>query len=449
MDRRHRPDRSLHPQDKHRLAAAHQLVRISDEGAFAQIVAEDSSGNLPPKVREYVSGVTRWRRWLDHLIDRRYTGEAESFDALVREIARIGAYDLVILGTPPHVAVSAAVAVARETAAKGADRLINAVLRRIAEEGREPSVESTGEPHDDLAIRWSHPTWMVRRWVDRFGEADTVALMKHNNDRPWYGIRSSPFVAVPRAVHEIVGQLGMQSRDTPLPEFVMVDRLGPLVREGLIEDGTVAVQDVAAAMAVRLLDPQPGETIIDACAAPGGKSTYAAIRMNNEGRIVAVDRNRSRLRMLKRSAGRQRIKIIDTVEADFAALNSELLPRADRILIDAPCSGLGVLARRPDLRWRKTEADVEALLHVQDRLLDRAATLAVPGGLIVYSTCTTTVEENSGTVERFLDRHEEFSVEPAGDLLPGEYLNEAGALETLPHVHGIDGAFAVRLRRRS
>jgi 16S rRNA (cytosine967-C5)-methyltransferase len=289
----------------------------------------------------------------------------------------------------------------------------------------------------------------VRRWLDRFGEEGAVALMKVNNDRPWFGVRSNPFSAGARPIQDVVEGLALNWKPTPLTDFVSIERLGPLLKAGYVENGSVSVQDVAAAMAVRLMDPQPNETIIDACAAPGGKSTYAAALMENRGRIVAIDRNNVRLRMVRQGSGRQGVRIVDTIEGDFAAMVDDILPRPDRILVDAPCTGLGVLARRPDLRWRKNEVDIETLTRLQDRLLDRAAALLGNGGILVYSTCTIAREENEGRAAAFLERHRDFKRESAKGILPDDVLNDAGAMETLPHVHGVDGAYAVRFRRTS
>jgi 16S rRNA (cytosine967-C5)-methyltransferase len=439
--------RPLHFQDKNRLTAARLLVKVEDEGAFAQILSSADNVDLSPKVREYVSGVTRWKRWLDFLVEGNYSGTFEEIEPLLKQVLRIGAYDLHLLRAPPHVAVSAAVAVASNAVGDGAGQLANAVLRRVAEQRESPPQPATGDMVEDLAIRWSHPSWLARRWVSRFGAEGATSLMQANNDRPWYGLRSNPFAPDARPIGEVLTELEVTWRPTLLDDFVEADRLANIVRAGLLESGSISVQDVAAAMAVRLLDPQSGETIIDACAAPGGKSTYAAGLMDNRGRIVAIDRNNVRLRLVRRSAGRQRIRTIETIPGEFDSMVDEILPRPDRILVDAPCTGLGVLARRPDLRWRKSEDDIEGLNKLQDRLLDRAATLLNTGGVLVYSTCTITPEENEETATRFLHRHPYFERESASTWLPEAVVADTGAMETLPHVHGMDGAFAVRFRR--
>ncbi len=439
----------LHPQDRNRLAAARLLHRIDAEGAYAQIVRGDDPADGAAKTREYVSGVTRWRRWLDYLIATYYTGEYEEMESELRQILRIGAYDLCILRTLPHVAVSAAVAVARDYVGVGGGHLANAVLRRLAETRDNPPSPTGEDEADELAIRWSHPTWMVRRWLPRFGREDTVRLLEANNARPWYGVRANPFAPDAGSVRDLIGDADLQIRQALLPDFVEIDRLGPVVQAGLLDSGRLSVQDVAAALAVRLLDPQPGETVIDACAAPGGKSTYAAALMNNRGQVIAVDRNKARLRLVRRASGRQGIRIIETLVGEFEEMVDGVLPRPDRVIVDAPCSGLGVLGRRPDLRWRKQEEDILPLQKVQLRLLARGARLLPPGGVLVYSTCTIAPEENEDVTRAFLDAHADFERENAAAWVQEEVVGELGQVETLPHKHGTDGAYAVRFRRRS
>ncbi len=445
--RRGRSDRRLHPQDRNRLAAARLLVRIEDEGAYAQIVSSPGD-DVSPKIREYVSGVTRWQRWLDYLIDLYYTGELESVESLLRQVLRIGAYDLHILGAPAHVAVTAGVAVAGNALGHGAGQLANAVLRRVSAE-RDTAIVPSGEDQvENLGIRWSHPDWLVKRWLERFGEDGAIALMKYNNERPSYCVRANPFATGSAPIQQLLEETKVTGESTVLDDFKSVKRLAPLMQAGLLDSGRVSVQDVAAGMVVRLLDPQPGETVLDACAAPGGKATYAATLMQNRGRVVAVDRNNVRLRLVRRSAGRQGIRILDTVAGEFESMAEPMLPGADRVLVDAPCSGLGVLARRPDLRWRKKEDDIPGLMKLQNKLLDRAASLLSAGGVLVYSTCTIAMEENEKTVERFLSRHDDFLVEPAGQWLPSEFVAQDGFMNTLPHIHGVDGGFAARLRKQ-
>jgi 16S rRNA (cytosine967-C5)-methyltransferase len=200
---------------------------------------------------------------------------------------------------------------------------------------------------------------------------------------------------------------------------------------------------------VRLLAPQPGDSVLDGCAAPGGKTMAIAGRMESEGTILAVDTNENRLGLVDEAAETHGVaEMVTTEAADLLAVaDREDPPRASRVLVDVPCSGLGVLAKRADLRWQREPSDIQELLALQDDLLDAAARLVEPGGLLVYSTCTIEPEENEQRIEAFLARHDDFELESAEGILPDEVVSDGGFLSTLPHRHRTDGAFAARLRR--
>lgn len=436
--------------DSARARAVRQLLRIEEDAAyvgFAGEAAEDA--RAARQTTDYVAGVTRWRRWLDFLLAQFYRGDYDAMEAPLRQILRIGAYDLLLTRTPPHAAVHEAVELAKHVLRPGAGRLANGILRTLQRQRDDLPQPQTGDAAEDLAIRHSHPTWIARRWLRRFGPADTEALLRHNNRRPAYGLRPNLLRTDAEAFREALAAEGVEHVPSPyLSDFVRAERLQPVVRAGWLEDGRCAVQDESAGLVVRLLDPQPGETVIDTCAAPGGKALYAAERMQNDGRLIALDIHENRLRLVRTAAEAHGASIIRTEAADARTLARRTdLPSADRVLVDAPCSGLGVLARRADLRWQRQPEDVPALTALQDDLLDAATTHVRPGGLLVYSTCTLAPEENEERVAAFLDRHAGFRLEPAPAHLPRAVVTARGTLATLPHRHGIDGAFGARLRR--
>jgi 16S rRNA (cytosine967-C5)-methyltransferase len=265
-----------------------------------------------------------------------------------------------------------------------------------------------------------------------------------------YSVRVNPLRTSRDEVATWLDENDVVFTDSPyLGDHFRLRRLQPLVQGDLLDDGHVAVQDESAGLVVRLLDPQPGETIIDGCAAPGGKTMAIAARMGGEGRILAFDANESRLERVKEAAATHSVsEMVETEAAELQAVADRSdPPQADRVLLDVPCSGLGVLAKRADLRWQRDPADLDELMALQDELLDAAATLVKPGGLLVYSTCTIEPEENQDRIEAFLGRHDNFSLESAEEYLPEEVVSDDGALSTLPHRHRTDGAFAARLRR--
>ena len=436
-----------------RCVALERLERIARDDAFVGRLQSDALDDRTQRqARDLVAGVTRWRRWLDFLLAAFYDGDLGSMERRLQQILRLGLYELLKQETPAHAAVDEYVDLAKHTVRSGAGGLVNGILRSVDRQRDDLPTPATGDMAEDLAIRQSHPSWMIRRWMDRFGGKDAEAFARWNNRRPTYGLRVNRCRATVAEVADWLDAHNVTYARSPyLDDVFRVQRLQAVIRGGLIDDGRVAVQDESAALVVRLLDPQPGETVLDLCAAPGGKATYAAARMDGEGTLLATDINRARLGLVEDAAQAQGVgDVLRTEAADARDLpGRDDVPRANRVLLDVPCSGLGVLAKRADLRWQRTPADLDELTTLQDELLDAAAKLVRPGGLLVYSTCTTEPEENRDRVRAFLDRHAAFALEPAGELLPTDVVADEGVLETLPFRHRTDGAFAARLRRRA
>jgi len=435
-----------------RHAAILQLNRVETEGAYVGLVRGDEldldlDARDERQAREYIAGVTRWQRWLDFLLANVYKGDFEGMEPMLKQVLRVGLYDLLFLRTPAHAALNEAVDNAKNLVRQGAGGLVNGMLRNILRQVDHLPQPDTGDEADDLAIRHSHPTWMVRRWIERLGVEETTALLAWNNARPAYGLRFNTLSIEEGSA--ALDEKGVTREPSPyLDDFFRVTGLQPVVRAGWLADGTCAVQDESAGLVVRLLDPQPGETIVDACAAPGGKAIYTASRMQGRGRVLAFDLNPARLRMVADMARKQGLAIVETEAGDLRDLAQRTTrPLAHRVLLDAPCSGLGVLSKRADLRWHRREADLDQLTTLQDELLDAAAKLLAPGGVLVYSTCTIEPEENYERVTAFLKRQPSFQLESVKGLVPEGMLTPEGCFATTPQRDGIDGAFGCRLRR--
>ena len=436
-----------------RAVAVERLLRVEADGAFVARLGADRRGTPAPDAEtaraasDYVAGVTRQKRWLDFVLDRYTRGDLGALDPELLQTLRVGAYDLVVRGTAPHAAVNEAVETARTLLHRGAGGFANAVLRALARALRDGALPepATGDRADDLAVRHSHPTWMVRRWLAAWGEDATARFLASNNAPPRYALRAAGGADALGGLVDRLLDLGAEPEQSRwLDDFVVLGRLQPVLRAGLLAEGACAVQDEAAGLVVRVLDPQSGEAVLDAAAAPGGKAVYAAQRMG-AGRLVALDVSEAKTALVAKAAQAQGVAdLVETVAADLTAWTP---PRPfDRVLLDAPCSGTGVLAKRADLRWNRQPGDLRDLAALQDRLLDAAAGAVGPGGLLAYSTCSVEAEENDDRVRAFLDRHPDFAVEPVGDRVPRP-MRDGDVYRALPHVHGTDGAFAVRLRR--
>lgn len=434
-----------------RYLALEHLERVAHDDAFVErLVADDADERTRRQARELVAGVTRQRRWLDFVLAEAYNDDYDSMESRLRQILRLGLYEMLFQSTPTRALVHQYVELAKQTLRPGAGNLVNAILRTIDRDRQHIPNPDTGDDAEDLAIRYSHPTWMVRRWLDRFGLEEVPDLLEWNNRRPMYSVRINPLRSRAEEVtiwlddHDVV-----YTQSPYLDEYLRLRRLQPLVQGDLLDDGHVAVQDESAGLIVRLLDPQPGDTILDGCAAPGGKTMAIAALMQGEGAIHAIDEKEERLGLVEEAAEAQGAETMLEMEAAKLQVVADRpdAPQADRVLLDVPCSGLGVLSKRADLRWKRDLEDIDELAALQDELLDAATSLVRPGGVLVYSTCTFEGEETDQRIEAFLDRHEDFALDPADEFLPDDVVSPSGYLTTLPHRHRTDGAFAARLRR--
>lgn len=423
-----------------------RLLSIEAENAFAGFASQRSDDPREERLsHEYVLGITRWRRWLDFLINSFYSGKEDGLELKLRIILRIGFYDVLFMSTPDHAAVNETVELAKRELRAGAGSLANALLRSLIRSRGKLPTPSMQNRAAGLGTKYSHPDWIVKRWIERYGEAETVKLLEWNNERPEYAIRRNSLKGSSLELTTALSGLDVSFREGHSPDFVNVSELSSVLRSAEFLSGLMSVQDEAAGLVVRILDPQPGETILDVCAAPGGKAMYAAERMGNVGRVVAIDRHEGRLRLVKESAVRLGCSIVETEVAD--ATKPLSIVGADRVLVDAPCSGLGVLSKRADLRWRMTEGRIVELVALQSAILDAAAASVRVGGVLVYSTCTTEPEENEVQVGQFLERHPEFEIVSASIGADDRFTLPSGFYQSLPHVHGMDGAFAAKMLR--
>jgi 16S rRNA (cytosine967-C5)-methyltransferase len=429
------------------------LERVETDASFADsaLDAELTSRRLEPRdaalATELVYGALRWQGYLDWILAPHSRRRLPSLDPRVRVLLRMTAYQIAFLErVPAFAAVNDAVTLAPRSPGVGA--FVNAVLRSFARRGaREREPAPPRNPIDALAARCSFPAWLVERWVVRYGRDEAESLMRALNERPPLTLRANRL----RTTRDELGRRladedGLDSRPTRLaPEGLVVGPGGAPGDWRAFVDGGFAVQDEASMLIARLLAPEPGATVADVCAAPGTKTTHLAELMDNRGRILAFDREPTRLVRVGEAAARLGISIIDARVGPVESLAKDFPAACDGVLVDAPCSNLGVLRRNPEVKWRRQPSDIALASQRQREILGSAAAMVRPGGRLVYATCSLEPEENDDVARAFLAAKPEFRLDPPDDFpLP---LDAGGWLRCLPHRHGTDGFSAVRFRR--
>lgn len=378
---------------------------------------------------------------LDHVIERLARRPSSKLDKPVLAALRLGVFQLTFLDrVPAHAAVGESVELAKRDAPRGAG-FVNAVLRRATREARPiiAALEDT-EPAQ-AALAYSHPEWIAQLWFDALGPADARALMAADNEPAEAVLRANTLRTTPA---ELAERLPVATRIEH--EALILEEPFDAFSAPEWEDGLLMPQSRAAMAVGRILDPQPGERVLDLCAAPGGKTTHLAALMRNEGQVVAVEKHTGRAGALARTAARMGASIVEVQNRDAT---EPARGTFDRVLVDPPCSDLGTLASRPDARWRKAGRP-EALAEIQQRILRAGAAAVRPGGTVVYSTCTISPGENEQVVNAFLADHPGFTVDDLGSEHPlWKHPTMPQHLQTLPHRDRTDGFFIARLRRAS
>jgi 16S rRNA (cytosine967-C5)-methyltransferase len=434
--------------------SAYRVVRrVFEEGAYADRAIQAESRELDRRDRSLAMrlayGTIQRKGTLDRLIEDLAGRPTARLDAPVLASLRLGLYELLYLdGAPDRAVVADAVELSKDgrTGRGGAHGLVNAVLRRAAREGSEHLLAGVGDDRtpEQAAIAHSHPDWIARLWWTQLGAEQARLLMQADNEPGELALRVNELRT---GAAELLGTLGVQARvEEELPEALLLDGPLDLHASQAWQDGLVYAQSRAAMLVARALDPQPGERVLDLCAAPGGKSTHLAALMRGEGEVVAVERNPARARELQEVARRLGATIVHARIADATKPVED--PPFDRVLVDPPCSGLGTLQAHPDLRWRMTTEQVAAMSSAQADILDAGAAVVRPGGVLVYSTCTINAAENESQVNSLLERRPDFQMEDLTGRYPSyAHPNMPGALLTLPHRDRTAGFFIARMRR--
>ena len=443
-----------------REAALIALLKIEQEQAYANLALRQVLSAYPLSnadkrlVSELVYGTVRMRAALDHILSALLTRPLPKLDVAIRHILRISLYQLLYMErVPDSAAVHQAVELAKHYGHKGTSGLVNGVLRGYLRQQSQYTLPDQTDIRAYLSITLSYPLWLVDYLLARWPREQVIDFCLYHNRHHGLDLRVNTLRLTREDLRQELLAAGHSVREGAYaPETLLVKEGGGAL-PALLAEGKFLVQGQASQLIAHALDPAPHSKIIDLCAAPGGKATHLAQLMQNCGEIVAVDLHPHRSRLIEDNARRLGISIISSLTADGRDLPAQFHGYADYVLLDAPCSGLGVLGSRADARWRKQPADIQEMAGLSLELLKAAAAYIKPGGYICFSTCTVTEEENTDNIERFLAARPDFHRAPMNklaQLLHDEQDKQAalaGDIQLMPQRHGLEGFFISLLRK--
>jgi 16S rRNA (cytosine967-C5)-methyltransferase len=441
------------------------LDRIEQDNAYANLVLpkilNESGPDLERREKalatELVYGTLRHLLKIDYILGRLLSRPFATLKTPVKSVLRLALYQLLFLPDIPARAVChSAVEQIKHSQYSGLAPLVNGVLRSyLRNQNGIKFPDPVSKPAENLSLEHSHPLWLVKRWLAGFGPEVAGRILQAGNEPPPLTWRVNRRLTNAVEVMAELAQQEVQSRPGLfLEEAILVENLGESVEKlPLFQSGRIFIQDESAMLVAHLVDPKPGEFIVDLCAAPGGKSTHLAELMNDQGEIISVDNHPHKINLIGDNAERLNLTIIKPVLGDARSFSLTEGRLADAVLVDAPCSGTGVLRRRVDARYRRRPEDIRELAAIQQAILDQAAAAVKPGGRLVYSTCTLEPEENQEQIQSFLERHPEFELTDFRAFLPEKIIQYAYApdskwLTILPIPGGGDGFFMGRLIKR-
>ncbi|MFZ5943829.1 MAG: 16S rRNA (cytosine(967)-C(5))-methyltransferase RsmB [Bacillota bacterium] len=435
------------------------LFQVNEEGAYANLALDKAFSETSlddPRDKglatEIIYGCIKYRGLLDWIINQFAKPQVEKMAPWIRNIIRMGLYQIMFLDkVPVSAAINESVKLSKKYGHQGTVKFVNGVLRNLERNKhliKYPDLKT--DPVKHISIRYSFPQWLVERWIGDYGVENTIKLCSYFNEPSPLWIRTNTLKTTRRDLQDSLNQQGIKSIESNKnPEGLKILSNVEIGRLKEFKEGLFTVQDESSMLVSHVVAPQKNENILDVCGGPGGKTSHLAQLMDNQGHILAFDVHEHRLTLIRETCDRMGITIVKTGLKDARFLTEVVTEPVDSILVDAPCSGLGVLGRRPDARWRRDPADINNLQNIQKEILSEAAKLVKPSGTLIYSTCTLNREENNDVVDSFLKNNKDFSFD--GDLrkyLP--YPTEEGKegwIQFVPFIHDMDGFFIARLKR--
>lgn len=445
--------------DRAREAALKILYEINENGAYSNIALNKyfSSEELRDIDRSFVTemvyGAVKWKLTLDRVIAAYSNLKIEKLSPWILNILRLGAYQILYMSrVPESAACNESVNLAGRYGHKGSMGFVNAVLRNIARNGPGMVIPSKeDDPAGYLNVRYSYPKWLAEKFISLFGAAFAEELLDAGNGTPELTIRTNTLRVKPEELIKLLGGEGVEAEAGRYAgEAVRIKSSVSVSRLEAFKNGLFQVQDESSMLPARVLAPEPGDMVFDACSAPGGKATHIAQLMKNMGIIIAGDVHEHKLKLIEDAASRLGIDIIKTELHDAGVPDRQYERAFDRVLLDAPCTGLGIVRRKPDIKWARETKDIVSITALQKKLIHTVSERVKPGGILVYSTCTVLPEENEDIIRDFLNVTEDFEQDDISPFLPdGLAVYAKGCmLQLYPNRDGVDGFFIARLRRK-
>lgn len=435
------------------------LLRIEKDSGFSHLVIDNAikTNKLNPKdeglLTEVVYGTIQRKLTLDWYIGSFIT-QKKKLDDWVRVLLRMSLYQMEYLDkVPDHAIIHEAVEIAKKRGHKGTASFVNGVLRSIQRHGV-PDISKIKSDSKRLALETSHPEWMVERWITEYGYETTKKMCESNLNRKVMAVRIQPLKIKRNDAIELLKKQGFDVRPSLFSEQGILIEKGNILKSDLFKDGYLTIQDQSSMLVAEMLRAEPEMLVLDTCSAPGGKATHIAEKMQNMGSVQAYDLHNKKVKLIQDKAAGLTLSIIDANAMDARKLQSvHQKEKFDRILVDAPCSGLGVIRGKPEIKYHKQESDIQRLSSIQLEILESVAPLLKINGLLIYSTCTVDKEENETVVQRFIDGNKNYDIDTAFfDELPESLQTSQGITETglqlFPQDYGTDGFFLTRLIRK-
>lgn len=445
--------------DLAREAALKILIEVNENGAYSNIALNKhfSSDELRDIDRSFVTelvyGTVKWKLTLDRVIAAYSNIKMEKLSKWILNILRLGAYQILYMTRVPNsAACNESVNLAGRYGHKASSGFVNAVLRNIARNGPEVAIPSREQDLiGHLSVRYSYPKWLVEKYIGLFDADFAESLLDAGNGTPELTLRANTLRVTPEELVEALKTEGVEAvAGKYVQDAVVLKSTTAVTRLKAFQDGLFQVQDESSMLPATVLAPEAGEIVLDACSAPGGKTTHIAQLMHNKGTIIASDIHEHKLKLIDSAAARLGIDIVKSELHDAALPDSSNEKAFDRILLDAPCTGLGIIRRKPDIKWARETKDIESITALQRTLLQAVSGALKPGGILVYSTCTILPEENEDVIRNFIESNDDFVPDDIAPFLPPALAGYARGctLQLYPNRDGIDGFFMARLRRK-